>query len=552
MQALSEVVLILCLIGSSFAAVSLKTDGLAATVANDKVSITFKSDSTVSAVTINGVNIASTKERTFYLDWNANGQGVFAPKTITVVENTSSRAHFYWTQPSSSTTFKIELHYLLEDGVSGIYSWAKYTNDQSGSLSLGETRTIYRMDPAKLTEGTNSARTGTLYLYSYLNQQTKIQDETWQLPDGTYYTKYDYANYIRETPYQGVYGNGYGAFVISPSREYHAGGPLKQDLLVHQDSLIANYFVSSHFGTTGLTAPAGWTHIYGPWLIYFNTGSDSAILSDLQSRVQTEKNAWPYNFVGDNEYPTARGTVKGTVTGQTKAAVVLYDTTESFDDQQLGYLFNTETDSSGSFTLTNVRPGTYNIAAYPLAGQGSENLAKATVTVTAGQTATVSALNLPEPSNILWSIGETDRRSDEYKYSDQPRNYVYETLVPETLTFNVGSSNSKNDWYYSQAKPGIWTITYTDTKDGKGRNLRVALAAASQSPHMIVTLNGHKIGDLYFENDQSVYRSAMQSGTFYSNIFAANKDQIVDGTNTLTIQISKGQVMYDAISLQTA
>lgn len=78
------------------------------------------------------------------------------------------------------------------------------------------------------------------------------------------------------------------------------------------------------------------------------------------------------------------------------------------------------------------------------------------------------------------------------------------------------------------------------------------MAAASQSPHMIVTLNGHKIGDIYFENDQSVYRSAMQSGKFYSNIFTASNAQVVTGTNTLTIQISKGQVMYDALSLQRA
>lgn len=69
---------------------------------------------------------------------------------------------------------------------------------------------------------------------------------------------------------------------------------------------------------------------------------------------------------------------------------------------------------------------------------------------------------------------------------------------------------------------------------------------------MIVTLNGHKIGDVYFANDQSVYRQAMQSGKFYSNIFTATNAQVVTGTNTLTIQISKGQVMYDAISLQTA
>lgn len=141
-----------------------------------------------------------------------------------------------------------------------------------------------------------------------------------------------------------------------------------------------------------------------------------------------------------------RGTVSGTVTGQTKAMVVLYDTTEDFQDQQLGYLYNVETDSSGSYSISHVRPGTYNVAAYPLAGHGSENLAKSTVTVTAGKKSTVSALSLPEPENIIWSIGETDRKSDEFKYSTELRNYKWENLVPETLTFTVGSSSASEDW----------------------------------------------------------------------------------------------------------
>ncbi|ENN76669.1 hypothetical protein YQE_06848, partial [Dendroctonus ponderosae] len=538
------------LISVSLAKVTLTTNGLAATVSNGNVEVVFKADATVSAVKVNGVNIVSTSQKTFYLDWNENGQVTFNPSELKVGENSDSLAHFYWIQNGASNQFHIEFHYVMVDGVSGIYSWAKYINSQSGTVSLGETRTIYRFDSSILTQGTNQARSGTLYLYSYLNTQTKVQDETWQLADGTYYTKYDYAGYLRETSYQGVYGNGYGAFVISPSREYHAGGPLKQDLLIHQDSLIANYFVSSHFGTSGLSAPSGWTHIYGPWLIYFNTGSDSAILSDVANRAQTEKSSWPYSFVNDDAYPRTRGTVTGKITGQPKAAVMLYDSTETFDDQQLGYAFTTESDSSGSYTLTNVRPGTYNVVAYPLAGQGSENLATSTVTVAAGGTATVSTLNLPEPGNIIWNIGETDRRSDEFKYSNEPRNYLYETLPPETLTFVIGSSNAANDWYYSQSKAGIWTIQYEDTQDGNGRTLRVALAAASQSPHLIVNINGHKIGDIYFDNDQSVYRSAMQSGKFHSNIFTANNAQIVSGTNVITLQVSKGQVMYDAISLQ--
>ncbi|XP_050296914.1 rhamnogalacturonate lyase-like [Anthonomus grandis grandis] len=535
----------------ALASVTLTVSGLKANIKNSLVELDFKADSTISAVKVGGKNIASTSERSFYLDWNNNGQGVFKPSSIHIVEQTSSRVHFYWLQENIDNVFRIELHYIMVDGVSGIYSYAKYTNDKSSDLTLGETRVVYRFNPSILTQGSNQARTGTLYTSTYLNKQTKIQDETWQLPDGTYYTKYDYAGYLRETDYQGVYGNGYGAFVISPSREYHGGGPLKQDLLIHQNSLIANYFISSHFGTAGLTAPSGWSHIYGPWLLYFNTGSDSAILSDVVNRVATEKKSWPYSFVNDSDYPLSRGSVSGTVSGQKSAMVVLWDdTTKTFEQQSLGHLYNTKTNSDGSFSIANIRPGSYLVAAYPLAGHGSDNLATSSVTVTAGGTANVGTLSLPEPSNIIWSIGETDRRSDQYKYSNEPRNYVYETLPPESLTFTIGSSSISEDWYYAQSKPGVWTVQYQDTQDGNGRTLRVALAAASVKPHLIVYLNNHKIGDVYFGNDQAVYRSAMQSGTFTSLVLTANNAQVVSGTNTLTFQISRGMVMYDTISLQ--
>lgn len=64
------------LISASLAKVTLTTNGLAATVSNGNVEVVFKADATVSAVKVNGVNIVSTSQKTFYLDWNENGQGM--------------------------------------------------------------------------------------------------------------------------------------------------------------------------------------------------------------------------------------------------------------------------------------------------------------------------------------------------------------------------------------------------------------------------------------------------------------------------------------------
>lgn len=175
---------------------------------------------------------------------------------------------------------------------------------------------------------------------------------------------------------------GFGAWIVSASREYHTGGPLKQELLVHQDSLMLNYFHSTHFGTPSQAAPQGWSKFYGPVLIYFNTGSDEEVLADVAIQAEIERSKWPYTWVEEDEYPLVRGSVTGKVTGQTKAMVVVYDSLEEeFDRQTLGYLYHTETDQDGGFIIENIRPGDYQVVAYPLAGQGSDNLARQNVTI---------------------------------------------------------------------------------------------------------------------------------------------------------------------------
>ncbi|ERL90545.1 hypothetical protein D910_07893 [Dendroctonus ponderosae] len=428
------------------AAVTLTVDGLAATIRNDYVELNFKADATISTVNVQGTNLAASGVKSFYLDWNDNGEGVFNPSSIHIVEQTSSRVHFYWLQENIENVFTIELHYVMEEDISGIYSYAKYTNDKSYAVTLGETRMVYRFQASILTQGTNQVRSGTTPTTVDLNQCTTVQDSTWQFPNGTYYSKYDYAAYIRQINYQGVYGNGFGAFVVSPSREYHGGGPLKQDLTVHQECLVANYFLSGHFGTPGLSASPGWTHIYGPFLLYFPTGDDGSIISAVQNQVASEQSKWPYSFVNDAEYPTSRGKVSGNVSGQKSATVVLWDSTgEEFALQELGYLYSTQTDSTGYYAFDKVRPGNYRIAAYPTAGLGSDSLDESTVTVEAGATQHVG-FTLAEPDNILWSLGEANRLSSEFKYSDQPRNYQWEWVPPAENTFTIGSSDPREDW----------------------------------------------------------------------------------------------------------
>ncbi|KAL1509541.1 hypothetical protein ABEB36_004256 [Hypothenemus hampei] len=537
------------------AKVTLKTSSdLAVEISNDLVKFNFKSDSTISSLHVNEEDIVHGASRSFYLDWTgSDGEFRFSPSTVEIVEQTDTRAHFYWTQDSSRSNdaLNIELHYILEDGLSGIYCYAKYFNDKSSNVSFGETRMVYRFNPNLLVIGTNQVHTGIIPTSTDINESKKVQDATYEFPNGTYYTKYDFVVYIRETQYQGVYGQGYGAFIISPSREYHGGGPMKQDLTVHDYALVTNYFLSGHFGASSFIAPPGWIHFYGPFLLHLPTGkSDNEIIASVENQVKAEQEKWPYKFVSDDEYPLERGSVKGTVTGQKSATITLFQSTinEVFDIQQMGYLYTTNTDASGNYIIDKVRPGSYKIYAYPIAGLASENLVENVVQVTANSVQTVD-FNLPELENIVWSLGQANRRANEFRLADQPRNYKWQLDVPTELNFTIGKSDPKVDWYYSQSHAGTWSIHYTDKQDGKSRILRIAIAGASKSV-LAVTLNGKALDELSLDNDASIYRSAMQSGKFHFKMYSIESSLVVNGENYIDLTVKSGAVMYDALSLQ--
>ena len=85
---------------------------------------------------------------------------------------------------------------------------------------------------------------GALPTLSEIATGTKVQDETWQLPNGTYITKYDWSSFLRKTSssdtsltdLHGVYGPGFGSWFITPGKDEFNGDQLKQELLLHRES----------------------------------------------------------------------------------------------------------------------------------------------------------------------------------------------------------------------------------------------------------------------------------------------------------------------------
>ncbi len=406
-----------------------------------------------------------------------------------------------------------------------------------------------------------------------------LQDSTFQLADGTVYTKYDASTYVDEDKLHGVYNSSQGIWMISPSHEYVNGGPMKQDLTVHVegstgDAVLLNMLVSGHFGTPGVSIPSG--KIYGPWLVYFNNGS----IADAQFQVYKEHAAWPYSWLSNPNYPLARTSVFGKLhladgRPASGAIVTLAQPGSDIYTQGSGYIYSTKADFFGDFLLPNVRPGSYSLYAWAnggLIGDVTDQYEHDNVNVS-GWLANLGTLTWspPEYKNFLWQIGTADRKAAEFKLGNVPHQYGLFNQVPTNLTYTIDRSTPwnnwfyshtsdhstpGNDWYYAQTAVGTWTINFNLSQACTGTaHLTVALAGMSRMPTVQVGVNGTTMAPLpVIVNDAAIYRSANQSGTYHLVLITFPASLLKAGSNSITFQatdvISGAGAMYDTIKLE--
>jgi hypothetical protein len=253
-------------------------------------------------------------DRTFYHDYSASG-GYLHARLIRIFENQPYRVHFAIIDNGAPY---LEDHFVMLPNESGIHPYV-IIRSQFG----GEMRTMYRFDMDILDHAYSGERRAQLLKYSYLqsiSETGNAGDETWRLPagnplglpEGSIYSKYDYCLYYSEQPVWGHYGHGFGAWFIPVSTEAYAGGPLRQELDVHQDALILNYLGGGHFGGGGAASGRNGDKIFGPWFVYFNTGAtDDDLINDATKTALAEQKKWPYQWMNEPLYPTKRTEVTG-------------------------------------------------------------------------------------------------------------------------------------------------------------------------------------------------------------------------------------------------
>ncbi len=488
-------------------------------------------------------------------------------------------------KPSDGFPFETEFHCLMRRGDAGFYLYAVYRHGPGMAAGgVGETRFVVKGIP-----GTN------LFTHHVVDDQrkgpyptakvvTQVQDATWRLEDGSYYTKYDNSAYLADHHVHGMAGHGVGLWMIFPSNEFIGGGPFKQELTVHKENTLLAMLVGGHFGAGGLRFTDGeaWDKVYGPVFVYVNNGeSVDAMWDDAKKRADAEMAKWPYDWLDDKEYPRERGAVAGSIRltdgGSTKDAwVILSPTGEDWTQVLKGYDFWTRADAEGRFKITKVRPGAYTLRV--IGGDQFEEFRKDGVTVEAGNDTDLGELKW-EPvkhGRKLWQIGVADRSSHEFKGGDDFRHYDnfarYAKEFPEDVTFVVGKSKEAEDWGFAQwgvySKKPVWTIQFDLPEAQKGKaTLTIGFTSANppkgRTTNLRVAVNGKEVEVVHLPKTGTAgYRSGGSDSPYHVATIAFDAGLLAKGANEITLGHAEaepasertsgvpGEVMYDALRLE--
>lgn len=431
------------------------------------------------------------------------------------------------------------------------------------------------------------------------------------------------------------------------------------------DPIILDYWRGTHFdggAPCNVAAGEAWSKVIGPIFIYVNaldrfanpSSADLAKLAatagnptvpdawqrnattlwqDALRQAKAQRAQWPYDWVRGVDYPhkAERSTVKGrlvlvdpqasttklphltvglafpdqpapaTTVGNGRAPRVL-----DWAHDSKHYQFWADGAEDGTFSIADVRPGTYTLHAFADGVLGE--FARTDITIGAGQTVDLSNLEWKPVryGRQVWEIGVADRTGGEF-YKGDGENYWlwgwglrYPLLFPNDVTYTVGKSDYHRDWFFQQVPHGesrewinpdakdpahqrfgwmkaeslqqypqtdttgpwriyghgratTWTILFDLEKPVQGTAaLRLALAGAD-TRDLGVAVNGQPVGDIHplitnvlrYNTNKSVWQE--QTLKFDAAILKA-------GQNRLELTVPEGDlttgVVYDYLRLE--
>ncbi|MGE5520472.1 MAG: polysaccharide lyase family protein [Candidatus Dadabacteria bacterium] len=542
--------------------VMVKEDLHTITLNNSLLSITFnKGDANIIKINYNGTNLLNGGNQRGYLTGPSFSMGRSRFKILRKNEDLVEISFYH----EGSNHFQYDLRYVLRKDYPGIYCYlvqSHHAGDSAGNY--GQTRWGIRSDESLFDYHlVRDSIQGPMPSMAELDDE--VQDWTYKMADGTVYTKYNYADYIDGRYVHGMAGrkSGLGIFVIQPSHEYLNGGPTKQYQNVHSSPFLICMFNCGHFLSDKRKADniinGEWVKLDGPFLLYFNKRNDiPSIWTDAKQQAEKEIKQWPYKWMQDPNYPLLRGTVKGKLLIDGKAAgnaiIVLARPGYDWQAQSQDYIFSVHADGSGAFEIPNVRAGKYTL--YAFGCNSTDEYRHDNIEVQQDKITNEGTLNWITKKNgeLLWQIGEADRKTTGFQLADHKRDYGLFNLPPADLQYTVGGSKNK-DWYYAQTKRGSWDIKFTCKKRYPDESLlTIGIAGSAKNPTLEIWVNGTKAGAYNFGNDASIYRSAVAGGYYYNLQVPFSSTLLNKGDNVISLRLPNvkqgGGIMYDVIKLE--
>jgi rhamnogalacturonan endolyase len=461
-----------------------------------------------------------------YLYWFQNsGTFVAGPFTESVVTNTGDYAEISLVS-TSATNGVMEIHYSMQRGSPGFYTTAIVTHRSSdGTMHIELRPNIYggssfnwmSVDAARnrLMEVSGGSSIGV--------QGAPKECYLWTngLYAGQYEDKYKYSAMMgRERAWGwssvGTGGKNIGLWNVSASQEYYPGGPMLRQLMEHIGTTILNVFTGNYYGLatdSGLNPGETWSHVYGPYLYYCNTVTNTltgtnapaqALYNDALAQAVAEQTAWPYSWFNNTNYVPAanRGTVNGKLViadsgnpnasaanlwvGLVQQPSTSYDSVYDFQQWMKPYQFWTQTDANGNFSIPEVMAGTnYTLYAFGPGAEGTfmsqnqtggnppllYNLPAAPFSVTVPANATNSLGTVTwTPTRVgatVFEIGYPDRTAAKFRHGDDywvgdigpskstpspiwSKWLEYPFDFPNGVNYVVGQSRWSTDWNFCQ------------------------------------------------------------------------------------------------------
>jgi rhamnogalacturonan endolyase len=243
------------------------------------------------------------------------------------------------------------------------------------------------------------------------------------------------------------------------------------------------------------------------------------------------------------------------------------------------YQFWNDGNEDGSFTITKVRPGNYTLHAWADGVLG--DFALTNITVAAGRDLDLGQIEWKpvRHGKQVWEIGESNRTASEFFKGDGANYWLwgwplrYALLFPDDLTYTVGKSDYRKDWFFEQV-PHALSLAFVnpEAKDPanqrfgwvKGESLTQYPQSDTQGPWRVYGRGRATTWTIKFNMDrasqgQATLRIALAGADGQGLTVAVNGQNAgritPTGTNALRYNTDKGlwqerNVQFDAALLK--